>query len=302
MTYWGTDAGEFVDDPDQLARYIRAAFSDETMGSWGAPPYRIDAWADGRLGWSTTHSTIRFPPGAQELRGTLVFRLELDEWKIVHEHWSFGASEEIYGYPAGSTLDLISQAAQEERPDLRPWTAQDGTTTLVFTDIEGSTALNAAFGDQAWLEVLRVHNQIVEREVRNHGGAVVKGQGDGFMLAFASARRALSCAEAIQRAMQEAFTDPGSPIRVRIGVHTGEVIREANDFFGHAVNYAARVASHAKGGQILVSTIVHDLVEPSRAFSFEMPQQVELKGIDGPVRLWRLGPRIGRRPRPGRRP
>jgi class 3 adenylate cyclase len=65
------------------------------------------------------------------------------------EHWSFGVDEAEWGTSEGRTLSLISRAAAVERPDLEAWTSDEGTTTLVFTDIEGSTALNAAFGDQA---------------------------------------------------------------------------------------------------------------------------------------------------------
>jgi class 3 adenylate cyclase len=182
----------------------------------------------------------------------------------------------------------VSKAAEDERPDLTAWMSDDGTTTLVFTDIEGSTSLNASFGDRAWFEVLRAHNQIVTGATTDHGGTVVKGQGDGFMLAFSSARRALACALAIERGIGEAFSDPGSPISVRIGVHTGELISDADDFFGHAVNYAARVAGAAAGGEILVSTLVHDLVEATGTFSFEASREVELKGIAGPIRVYTL--------------
>ena len=212
---------------------------------------------EGTVGWSLAHADAVFPDGERrEFRSSLIFHLEEDDWKIVHEHWSFGAREEEWGAPAGRTLTLISRAASDERPDLDAWTSAKGTTTLVFTDIEGSTALNAAFGDQAWIQVLKAHNQIVEGATLEHGGTVVKSQGDGFMLAFRSAREALGCAQTIrvrtrgsrlrelprrlerrsslQSQIGGAFDDPGSPIRVRIGVHTGEMVARADEFFGHA--------------------------------------------------------------------
>jgi class 3 adenylate cyclase len=76
------------------------------------------------------------------------------------------------------------------------------------------------------------------------------------MLAFPSARRALRCADAIERAVTERSNDPGSLIRVRIGIHVGEAVREADDFFGHAVSYAARIANQATGGEVVVSSLV----------------------------------------------
>ena len=148
--------------------------------------------------------------------------------------------------------------------------------------------LNAFLGDQRWLEVLRVHNDVVKNTTTEHGGSIVKGQGDGFMLAFASARRALTCALAIERAIDDAFRGPGSMIRVRIGVHVGETVREADDFFDHAVSYAARIASAAAGGEVVVSELVHALVAQTGEFAFEAPRHVELKGIDAPQKVYPL--------------
>src|SRR5262245_39164200 len=80
------------------------------------------------------------------------------------------------------------------------------------------------------------------------------------MLAFSSARRAVACARAIQQAVGAAFTDSSPRIAVRIGVHTGEALHEGDHFFGTTVHYAARVASNALGDEVLVSSVVHDLV------------------------------------------
>lgn len=289
LAVFGTDVGEYIDDPELLRRYSRLDFNEGGFDSFDLGPLRIDAWVDGHVGWSLTRATVPTDAGPQEFRSTLVFHLEQDEWKIVHEHWSYAASERVHGRPTGRTLDLLSRAAGDERPDLTAWTSDEGTTTLVFTDIEGSTGLNASFGDIAWLEVLRAHNQIIEQTVGVHGGTVVKSQGDGYMLAFPSARRALACAQGIERQIAERFDDPGSPIRVRIGVHTGEVISDEDDVFGHAVNFAARVASAARAGEILASALVHDLAHPTGMFGFETPRIVELKGI-GSVPLYPLAP------------
>jgi adenylate cyclase len=98
----------------------------------------------------------------------------------------------------------------------------------------------------------------------------------------------LACAQSIQSRIADAFDDPGSPIRVRIGVHTGEVVAHADDFFGHAVNYAARVAGEARGGEILVSALVHQLTFQTGPLAFEAPRTVELKGVEGPVAVYPL--------------
>ena len=110
----------------------------------------------------------------------------------------------------------------------------------------------------------------------------MKSQGDGFMLAFPSARRGVECAIAVQRQVVELE----GPIRVRMGLHTGEPVRQADDFYGRDVAYAARIGAVATGGEILVSTLVKSLVEPSGSFTFEGPREHELKGFDGPQPIW----------------
>src|SRR5207244_10676854 len=130
---------------------------------------------------------------------------------------------------------------------------------IMFSDIEDSTPLNEKLGDAGWMELLREHNTIIDGQVRAHGGAVVKTMGDGYMMAFQSARKALDCAIAIQRS----FAQEGAlsePVRVRVGLHAGEAVRENGDFFGKNVVMASRVAGHAKGGEILVSAVLRSLV------------------------------------------
>src|SRR4051794_14251753 len=129
VAVWGTQAGEYIEDPDVLRRYTKLDYEEGGFGGWQFGPMRIDAWVEGRVGWSLTHSTMAFAGGAEEFRSTLIFHLEQDEWKIVHEHWSIAASEDAEGMPGPRTLDLLSRAATNERPDLSPWTSDEGTTT-----------------------------------------------------------------------------------------------------------------------------------------------------------------------------
>ncbi len=152
----------------------------------------------------------------------------------------------------------------------------------MFTDIEGSAAMTERLGDQKAQDVLRIHNDIIRQQVAAHQGFEVKSQGDGFMVAFSSARRALECAIAMQQAFDvHKEAHPGEPIRVRIGLHTGEAIKEGEDFFGKTVILAARIACEAVGGQILVSSLLKALVESSGEFRFRDGREVELKGLSG---------------------
>ena len=189
----------------------------------------------------------------------------------------------------GGTVDAVASAVRVDRTDLSVHAAADGTMTIVFSDIEGYTVLTERLGDRDAQVLLRAHNAIVRSRVAAHGGVEVKSQGDGFMIVFASATRALRCAVDLQRAMAErAAAHPDEAFRVRIGLHTGEVIREADDFFGKHVILAARVAALAEGGTILVSRIVRDLTESSREFTFDEGRDVQLKGQSGTHRVFRV--------------
>ena len=104
------------------------------------------------------------------------------------------------------------------------------------------------------------HNAVIEDVTTAHGGTVVETQGDGSMLAFSSARRECH-APSRSSARSTSIRRWSPPVRVRIGVHTGDALQEADQFFGTTVHYAARVASQALGGEVLVSSVVRDLVE-----------------------------------------
>ncbi|MEA2166857.1 MAG: hypothetical protein QOF76_157 [Solirubrobacteraceae bacterium] len=174
----------------------------------------------------------------------------------------------------------LAERVGDERPDLRGAAAPDGTVTLLFSDIAGSTALNDHLGDLRWLEVLRRHHELVREQVVRQAGYEVKEQGDGFMVAFPSARKAVLCARGIQDAIERALGDhPDGPVRVRIGLHTGEAVREQDDFYGRNVVQAARIAAAAEPGETLVSAVVKGLVESAGDLTFGPGREVELKGL-----------------------
>jgi class 3 adenylate cyclase len=193
------------------------------------------------------------------------------------------------GPDPASSVDEVAASVAAERPSLRSAAAPDGTVTILFSDIEGSTALNERLGDVRWLALLRAHNRVVREQVEACGGFEVKSQGDGFMIAFASARRAIQCARAIQEAIARDLGDnPDGPIRLRIGLHTGEAIREESDFYGKNVVVAARIADEAKGGEILASSVVKQLTESAGDIGFEDAREVELAGLAGTHAIYKV--------------
>jgi adenylate cyclase len=280
----GNDPGEWWHAGEARAIWARQL---EELGSFPVTSYEVEAWEEGTVGWASCKETIASSEGIFDARATYVLRLESDEWKIVQIHWSLPKPNvEFLGRALTTSLEELEQAIQLEQPDLSGALAADGTVTIVFTDIVDSTAVIARIGDHAFLPLLRQHHALIQELSAAHGGTVVNRQGDGAMLAFASARRAVSCAKSIQHRVASQLTDGSPPLRVRIGIHAGDALREADDFFGTTVHYAARVAGHAVGGEILVSSVVRDLVAGGSDVTFLEGREVELKGIEGSHRLF----------------
>jgi serine/threonine protein kinase len=188
----------------------------------------------------------------------------------------------------GSGIDQLAKSVAIERPNLSMHASRDGTVSIMFSDIENSTKIYDRLGDLRAQELLRVHNSIIREQIAANRGREVKSMGDGFMVVFSSARRALQCAMAIQRAFA-VYSDqhPQQPLRVRIGLHVGEAIKESEDFFGTAVIMAARVGSQAQGGEILVSSIFKEVVAPAGDVRFDEGREVALKGLSGVHKVYR---------------
>lgn len=189
-----------------------------------------------------------------------------------------------------SSIDDLARWADVERPDLARIAARDGSVTILFSDIEGSTALNHELGDRGWVRLLERHDAVVTKAVRGHGGHVVKTQGDGFMVAFADVDDAVAAAFDVQRRITR--VRPGSRlggVRVRIGIHRGVAVHRDGDLFGRNVAYAARVADLAAGGEVLVSdaalTALESLCEADPEKHDEVvvveTREAELKGVPG---------------------
>jgi eukaryotic-like serine/threonine-protein kinase len=191
--------------------------------------------------------------------------------------------------PEGAALDTVAASALSQARDVRALASLDGTVTIMFSDMVESTALYETLGDLRGSELIRTHNEIFRREVATHRGHEVQTFGDSFMIAFSSVRRAVLCAIAVQRAFAAyCESHPDLPIRVRIGLHVGEAVRESTDFFGKAVILAARVSSLAQGGQILVSSTLHDVAVSAGDLSFAPAGERPLKGLAGTHRLYEL--------------
>jgi len=156
--------------------------------------------------------------------------------------------------------------------------------TLLFTDIVGSTELLDRLGDDAFEGLRRTHFAMLRQAVQEGGGHEVKSLGDGLMVVFESATRALSAAVAMQQAIaNHAALHPDTAFSVRVGLHTGEPIRDEGDYFGEPVVVAKRLCDSAAGGEIRASRLVVDLIGRRANARLEDLDPVPLKGLAAPV-------------------
>jgi class 3 adenylate cyclase len=278
----GTDAAEFYIGGPQVRAIITRQIQE--IGPAKIEPETLVAFEEGSVGWAAGQWAFTFPGGSPIcFRISWVFHREDGDWQLVHLHLSNPLpNRDVLGHDLTTAIDDVADLVERERPELTAAASPDGTVTIMFTDLEASTALNEAMGDDAFLPLLLAHNEIVRTRTESAGGVVVKSQGDGFLLAFPSARRAVECATAVQHDV----TALDDRLKVRMGLHTGEPVHHADDFFGRDVAYAARIGSAARGGEILVSSLVRSLVAPSGSVSFEGPRPLELKGFDGPQEVF----------------
>lgn len=195
--------------------------------------------------------------------------------------------DEGVGVVVRSSLEGLTRWTAEEQSELAGFAGPDGRVAILFSDIEDSTVLNDQLGDVQWVKILSSHDRLVRSAILEHGGHIVKSQGDGFMIAFSNAADAVRAAVALQTAI-----DVGDrrlrkrPIHVRVGVHVGTAIERGGDLFGRDVALAARVAAEAVGGEVLTSDAVFTEVSDEADLTFVRAQRVELKGLPGDHQLW----------------
>ena len=182
-----------------------------------------------------------------------------------------------------TSIDAVAAAVGQEKSNVSRLTGAGGTITILFSDIESSTEMAMELGDAKWFAVLRDHNEIVRRHLTRFDGREIKAQGDGFMLTFPSARAAVLCTIDIQRELRVyAAEHPETPVRVRMGLHTGEAIVDSEgDLFGKHIIMAARIANLADGGETLASSITKEIAGTRGDLSFGDAREVSLKGIEG---------------------
>ena len=192
--------------------------------------------------------------------------------------------------------DLLREAALacptaaiviEEMAELLPWQLRGKEAprrvekTFMFTDIERSTNLVEALGDEAWQGVLRWHDETLRSLFADHKGEEVVATGDGFFVGFDSPDEALACAVAIQRRLAEQRRTSGFAPQVRIGVHAAGATQVGRNFTGKGVHEASRIAALAAGGEIVSSRAT----AAGSRFDISEPRPVTLRGTSEPVEV-----------------
>ena len=154
--------------------------------------------------------------------------------------------------------------------------------TILFTDIEGSTALTQELGDARAMALVRRHDEIVGSAIARFGGSEVKHTGDGLMASFVAVTGGIRSAIEIQQQLAVAELDDPTHLGVRVGLAAGEPVTERDDLFGAAVQLAARLCQRARPGSILVSSGVQGL-SLGKGFTFRKRGSLRLKGFEEPV-------------------
>jgi len=176
--------------------------------------------------------------------------------------------------------DVVADEVEEFLTGARPAVDLDRVlSTVLLTDIVGSTERAVDLGDRRWRALLEEHDSLAGREIDRHRGRRVKSTGDGFLATFDGPARAVRCATAVAEAVHSLG------LEIRSGVHTGECERRGDDVSGIAVHTAARVASLALPGEVLVTSTVKDLTSGS-GIEFEERGVHELKGVPGEWNLY----------------
>jgi class 3 adenylate cyclase len=195
---------------------------------------------------------------------------------------------DAYEIPPGHDAWVVGDAPYEaiEFASARVFGATEGASartlgTILMTDIVGSTATLERVGDAKWHSMLLEHNDRLRAQIERFGGREVRTTGDGFQVLFTGAERAVKCATA----MIDALAD--IEIRIRAGLHTGDVELAAGNLHGIAVHVAARVSALAGPSEVLVSSVTRDLLDGS-GLTFEERGVYELKGLSGPRPVFAL--------------
>jgi adenylate cyclase len=188
-----------------------------------------------------------------------------------------------------TSIDVIASALEPGIPDLGRLSSPDGAITLMLSDIADAPILADRLGPERWDQLLRDHHTLVEHLLAHHDGQLLRFERDGFFASFNSAHAGLHAAVELQRTFTGPATADDRAVAVRIGLHAGFVIANPDQPLGRNVVLASRVAAQAKGGEILVSSMLKQYTEGDPSFRFEPHGEHHFKGVVGEHALYSVG-------------
>jgi adenylate cyclase len=218
---------------------------------------------------------------------------------LVKREWVEHPERRTSTAPAGEAIERLLQRSVESKPSLLTQLGlsavqvistmsesgdvrgRPSRLSIVFTDLEGFSAFTEKEGDEAATGLLAMHQHEVEPLVRARGGNIVKRLGDGFLLTFPHPEAAVMAGLELVEAQPE-------PLRLRAGVHTGDVMATADDIIGHVVNVAARVTESASGGEVVATVTVRDAVPRLPRVVFSPPTAEQFHGLSEAVNVCRV--------------
>jgi class 3 adenylate cyclase len=272
------------DDPD--ASRLLAAILRMAVG-----PSDLIRFTNQLSGWDvTTHlSELKMPvlliPGKKYATADIqrTMATALSDARVVATSGSI-ADQQLARTAAITTFLLEGIQATPEAAAVRIVPTASGTAVILFTDIVSSTALTERMGDTGFRDASRALDASLRSAIREAGGAAIDGKllGDGILATFPSA------AQAIDGARHCLALSALSELRLHIGLHAGDVIREENNVYGGAVNIASRICGLSAPGEILVSDVVRGMARSSAGVEFEDRGEHEMKGVAEPVRVYEV--------------
>jgi len=188
-----------------------------------------------------------------------------------------------------TSIDVIASALESRErlvAEVGRLSSPDGATTLMLSDIADAQSLADAIGAERWAQLLHDQQLLVERVVAHHDGECVTSERDGFLACFNGAHAGLRAAIELQRTFTAPSPGAGPAPALRIGLHSGFVIANPDQLLGRNVVLAARIAAHATGGQILVSSTLKQYTETDPSFEFELQGEYHFKGVLGEHALY----------------
>ena len=274
LRYLGTAPGEYW--AGSLLRQGLAQHMAE-VPYWRADAPSIEGFRSGDVGWATWQGDLTFEgrDNVLDLRVSFVLTLDDGDWRIISTHLSMGYSNlEFSGVEQSAFSELIKAA----KAGAQAFGDQE-SAVIMFTDVANSTELANAMGDRSWAEAIGRQLDMQAAEIIRHEGELVKTLGDGAMASFRVAGGAMRAAAAMQKAAADSEREPR--LQLRIGIHAGDLIQTAGDFYGTVVNKASRIADLARPNEILVSDVARSMAGEGGEFDFGDGVSVALRGIEG---------------------